>query len=106
MKAWEVSIKNDEDQYPEIIYANTAEEAKDKTNLFFRDYEDIEAIRLEELDDKDDLPYGEFLWELHLLSRLFPEYPELNDETLSKEDFMKIWNEKYKKERTNENKKL
>lgn len=98
MKAYNMTIPSNDDLGQEIIWAKNTKEARKKarlSNLYLENAEsfsDLSVSRSPEFDDCENMNSIDFAWKQHCEGWEWYEFPKLNNENLTKADFIKIFN--------------
>ena len=95
MKAYSVEVVSEPDYGKEIIWAKNTKEAR---NLAWNtemagnaeSFLDLRVIRASEFDDCENMDADDFGWKQHQEGWIWYEIPQLNNEDLTKEEFIQL----------------
>ena len=94
MKAYSISLKSEPDYGESIVWAKNGKEArKQATSIDFvsdaESYIDMRVVRKPEFDDCENMNPFDFSWKQHEEGWLWYDYPDLNEDGITKEEFIK-----------------
>ncbi|KRL08012.1 hypothetical protein [Liquorilactobacillus hordei] len=95
MKAYSVEVISDPDYGQEIIWAENTKEARKKARCTEMagnadGFLDLRVTRSSGFDDCENMNADDFAWKQHQEGWIWFEIPQLNNEDLTKEEFIKL----------------
>lgn len=95
MKAYSISVNSEPDYGQEIIWSKNTKEARESAwyttmSENAESFIDLRVIRAPEFDDCENMNAEEFAWKQHQEGWIWYEIPQLNDDDLTKEEFLSL----------------